>query len=198
MFAVALAAGAAAFAGGTRPSDGALRKAFERNRASVVEVSSPRGRGTGVVVSEGVVATAVSHVGLEEARVRIGDDVRGGRVTHANARLKVALVEFDGQTPSPAAIAPRVELVRGMWLVGIEAPRSARAAQPKPHAGRIVRGTRLDDPFIVTDLPLRPGSPIFDAKGRLVAIAVERVGRIGSRALPISVLKAQLAQAPSP
>jgi hypothetical protein len=42
------------------------------------------------------------------------------------------------------------------------------------------------------DLPLPPGSPLFDVNGRLVALVVQRRNG-GCRALPLASVKLQLA-----
>jgi S1-C subfamily serine protease len=196
-----LAVGTASGAPAKRPTNAALRKAFERNRDTVVEVWSPRGRGIGVIVGgAGQIATSIDHVGLYAATVRLGGRDRPARVALADARLRIALLEPEidpGERHTPVAVDARAELKRGTWLVGIDRPAGKRAA-PTPFAGRILRSLREGDPFIVTDLPLRPGSPLFDVRGRLVAIAVERIGRIGSRAVAVSRLQVQVAGAAAP
>ena len=199
--AVVLAIGTGAEVPARRPSNAALRKAFERNRDTVVEVWSSRGRGVGVIVGDaGQIATSVEHVDLSAATVRLGGRERAARVTFADARLKIALLEPDvdpHERHVPVAVDAGARLSRGTWLVGIDRPSAKRAA-PTPFAGRILRTPRVGDPFVVTDLPLGPGSPLFDARGRLVAIAVERIGRIGSRAVVVSRLQIQVAGAAPP
>ena len=199
--AVVLAMGAGAQAAAKRPSNAALRKAFERNRDTVVEVWSSRGRGVGVIVGDaGQIATCVDHVDLSSATVRLGGRERAARVTIADARLKLALLEPEvdpGEKHIPVAVDSGAQLTRGTWLVGIDRPLGKRS-HPTPFAGRVLRSTRAGDPFIVTDLPLRSGSPIFDVRGRLVAIAIQRLGRIGSRAVLVSSLQTQVAGTSTP
>jgi hypothetical protein len=198
---VVAAIAAAAPAAQKRPTNAALRKAFERNRDTLVEVSSPRGRGAGVIVGgAGQIATSVEYVGVDDATVRLAGRERPGRVALANPKLKIALVQLavaPGERFTPAAVDLRASLAPGTWLVGIDGPRGKRK-EPRPFAGRVLRASRPEDPFVVTDLPLAPGSPMFDARGRLVAISVQRVGSIGSRAIPISLLQAEVAGAPAP
>lgn len=184
-----------------RPPNAVLRKAFERNRDTVVEVWSSRGRGIGVIVGDaGQIATSVDHVDLSTATVRLGGRERAAKVTLADARLKLALLEPEvdpGERHIPVAVDARAPLTRGTWLIGIDRPARRRSA-PTPFAGRVLRGPRSGEPFVVTDLPLGPGSPLFDIRGRLVAIAVQRLGRIGSRAVVVSSLQNQVAGAAAP
>lgn len=198
--AAAMLALGTAWGASKRPTNASLRKAFERNRDTVVEIRSPRGRGAGVIVGDaGQIATSIDHVGTSTATVRWGGRDRPARVTLADSRLRIALVELEvspGEELAPAAVDSQAALAPGTWLVGIDRPSDARS-RPAPSAGRVIRGARAGDPFVVTDLPLHAGSPLFDVRGRLVAIAVERMGRIGSRAVPVSLLQAQVAS-PSP
>lgn len=141
--------------------------------------------------------TVVDHVTLESAVVRTGNRSRTAKVVAANARLKIAVVEAtldEGEQLSAPAVEPHASLRRGTWLVGMKSGRGAET-RPSPVTGRIVAATTASRPFFVTDLPLPPGSPLFDTKGRLVALVVERVGRIGSRALPMARVQAELTAA---
>src|SRR5919198_96256 len=195
--AAVLAIGAGAQPPAKRPSNAALRKAFERNRDAVVEVWSSRGRGVGVIVGDaGQIATSVDHVDLSNATVRLAGRERPAKVTLADARLKIALLEPEidpDERHVAVAVDAKAPLTPGTWLVGIDRPVKKRGGV-SPFAGRILRSARAGDPFVVTDLPLGPGSPLFDVRGRLVAIAVQRMGRIGSRAVLVSRLQTQVAR----
>lgn len=173
-----------------RPSHAALRKAFEQNAATLVEVSGGRRSGTGVVVgAEGHIVTTVDHVGLYEAKVKLGDRVVPAKVLSANALTKIAVLSISEPLRAPA-VRTDAPLAKGDWLIGLREKRS--------FAGQIINGRSSKSPFIITALPLPPGSPLFDSKGRLVAVVVERVGKIGSKALPLKAIQAQVAQGPVP
>lgn len=178
-----------------KPTDAALRKTFEQNAQMRVEVSGGRRRGAGVIIGAGgQVATTVHHVGLHEAVVHLGDRSFPARVLSANARSKIAVVEVklpDGETLNAPAVRVNAPLKKGMWLVGL-------GKGSKPLLGRVVAGMGADKRFVVTDLPLAPGSPLFDHRGRLVALVISRVGKIGSRAVPIEQVGQQLAAEPVP
>ncbi|MBX5482575.1 MAG: serine protease [Myxococcaceae bacterium] len=181
-----------------RPTSASLRKAFLHNAHTVVEVSGGRRRGAGVIVGAGgQIVTAVDHVALDHATVHLGGRALPARVIAANARLGFAVVEAHlpaGVLLQSPPVRAHATLEKGMWLVGIARPKKD-ASQPEPLLGRILvppGGTSL---FAVTDLPLAPGSPLFDTRGRLVAIAVAKVGRIGSKALPLSAIEAELSLA---
>lgn len=194
---VALAAAPAA----TRPTPASLRKAFENNAHTLVEVAGGRKKGTGVIVGAGgQVVTSVEHVALDTATVRVGNRELKARVVAANARLKFAVIEA-ALPPGESFNAPVVRtdgaLPRGTWLVGLSHPKKKDGAVA-PTAGQVLVAAGAKTPFLVTDLALKPGSPLFDTRGRLVAIVVSRIGRIGSRALPLSAVQAQIAQASAP
>lgn len=183
------------------PTRASLRKAYEHNAHVLVEVSGGRRHGTGVIVgASGQIVTPVDNVGLYEAKVKLDGTELPAKVLAANARLKIAVVEIavpDGKNLAapPAQTDPRL-LRKGAWLVGIQPAGAVKKKQdPKPLAGRVIAAPSIKRPFVVTDLPLPPGSPLFDPKGRLVAVVVERVGRIGSKAVPLRVIQAQVAEA---
>jgi len=208
--ALAVPALAAAEAKKKKPTNAALRKAFENNARSVVEVVGPHRSGAGVVVgASGHVLTSVDHVSLEEAVVRIEGQSLPARVVMASADLKAAVVVVDvpkaagagasGPTDGGAGVptfrAPAVRLdetyVEGTELVAI-ARDSSGALQPRLTA--ILRGRKVTSPFVEVNVPLPNGTPLFDAQGRLVALAVQR-RKQSSRALPVPEVKGQLEQA---
>jgi hypothetical protein len=180
-----------------RPSAAALRKAFESNRDSVVEVVGPHARGAGVVVgAAGQVLTSVSYVGLESATVRVADKSLPAKVLMANATLKVAVVSVgdagvDGWRSAPVALS--TPLTRGMWVVGL---KRARDGSVSPLVGQVSR-VPMETAFVDTDLRLPPGSPLFDSRGRMVAITVQTRAD-GSRALPLPRVKGELIQESEP
>ncbi len=173
-----------------RPTDAALRKAFERNRESVVTVTGQGRKGAGVVVgADGHIVTSVSYVGLTEAKVTVGDRELSAKVVSADARLQVAVLQLaDAGAMRAAPVRLNRPPAKGEWLVGI---RLTSKGALSPLAGRVTVAPGGQAPFFETDLPLPPGSPLFDASGKLVAISVQRRGS-GSKALPIGAVKAHL------
>ncbi len=181
----------------SRPTHASLRKAYEQNVNSLVTVKHGKRSGPGVIVgAQGQVLTSVQHVGLEQATVVADGVEHDAQVIAANARLKIAVVQLPGSDAGVRWSAPAISeagLARGQWVVGV-VPASGRKKEPSPVAGRVMKSSSASAPFLLTDLALPPGSPLFDPRGRLVAVVVERAGRIGSRALPIAAVRAELSK----
>lgn len=167
-----------------------MQKVLELHERSVVRVHGPRRAGPGVIVgSAGQVLTSVEHVSLEAAEVEFGGQRLTSSVVLANAALKIAVVAApSGTYPSvPVKVLP--EGLAGQWLIGVIQGRGKKAVSLPFTA--VARGTK-ESPFVDVDLPLQPGSPLFDVSGRLVALVVQRRNG-GCRALPLASVKLQLA-----
>jgi hypothetical protein len=167
-----------------------MQRVLELHERSVVRVHGPRRAGPGVIVgSAGQVLTSVEHVSLEAAEVEFGGQRLTSSVVLANAALKIAVVAApSGTYPSvPVKVLP--EGLAGQWLIGVIQGRGKKAVSLPFTA--VARGTK-EGPFVDVDLPLPPGSPLFDVSGRLVALVVQRRNG-GCRALPLASVKLQLA-----
>lgn len=161
--------------------------AVETLSAALVEVSGPRARGPGVVVgADGQVLTSVRFVGLDEASVVTGGESHGGEVLAADARLGVAVVKAGGGPWVAAATRQREDCRKGERLVALT--RSGEGAT-STQLGTVLRMGTEARPFLQTDLRAAPGTPLFDARGRLVAVLVDGRGR----ALPVSMVRRLLA-----
>ncbi len=196
--ALLLAFSAGASSAPSHPTHASLRKAYEQNVRSLVTVKHGKRSGPGVIVgAEGQVLTSVQYVSLETAQVNVDGVEHEARVIAANAKLKIAVVQLPAPRgepaswPAPAASASKLQ--RGDWVVGV-IPASGAKKEASPVAGRVMTAASASSPFVLIDLALSPGSALFDPRGRLVAVVVERAGRIGSRALPIAAVRAELAK----
>ncbi|MGQ0507911.1 MAG: S1 family peptidase [Myxococcaceae bacterium] len=173
--------------GEDKPTRAALRSAFESNLRSVVDVVGPRGRGLGVIVgAEGQVLTSVQYVSLRSAKVRREGQTLDAKVLMANAQLQVALLLLQGNDFPAAPARPFGPLLKGSWLVAIE---RTKPGPLEARIGQITKSSSDRSPFVETNLSLKPGSPVFDAKGRLVGVCAGKNGRV----LPLAAVKAQLA-----
>jgi hypothetical protein len=182
---------AAHASGAERPTRADLQRALELHERSVVRVIAPRRSGPGVIVgSAGQVLTAVDHVSLETTEVEFGGKRLPASVVLANAGLKVAVIAApNGTYPSvPVKVLP--DGLDGQWLIGVVRGRGKHPAEPFTAVARRSK----QEPFVDVDLPFIPGTPLFDAQGRLVAVVVERRAK-GCQALPLSAVKLQLASA---
>jgi hypothetical protein len=169
------------------PSRAALQRVLELYERSVVRVHGPRRAGPGIFVgSAGQVLTSVEHVSLESAEVEHGGQRLPASVVLANAYLKIAVVAAPSGTYPSAPVRMPPKGLDGQWLIGVVPGRGKQAARPFTAVARAAKA-----PFIDVDLPFLPGSPLFDAGGRLVAVVVERRTG-GCRALPLAAVKLQL------
>lgn len=162
-------------------------QAVEDLSASLVEVSGPRARGAGVVVSaEGHVLTSVRFVGLDAAAVHTGGEQRDGTVLAADGRLGVAVVRAAGSGwhAAPAGRTPLSK--KGDRVVAV----TRAAAGAVAHPGSVLKPPTERRPFLETDLRHPPGTPLFDPRGRLVAVLVDARGR----ALPLATVRDLLAR----
>jgi hypothetical protein len=184
----------------SRPTDASLRRAWERNAHTVVEVAGKRGRGAGVIVgADGHIATSTHNVDLYEARVLLGGREVTAKVVSADARTRIAILQVplaDGAPLRAPEARLDAHLVRALWLVGIS-PAPGKSGT-RPSAGQILQAPADARPHFLVNLPLPPGSPLFDERGRLVALVVERVGRSGALAVPLRRVQAQALQGDAP
>ena len=170
-----------------RPTRADLQRVLALHERSVVRVKGERGAGPGIIVGgEGQVLTAVGHVNLEGAQVEYERRVLPATVLLADAALKVAVVAAPAGSYPAVPVQVAAGSPAGQWLIGVvrgpgtrQTPMSAQAREAPA-------------PFIDVDLVLPPGSPLFDTRGRMVAVAVQRHGR-GCRALPLEAVKQRLA-----
>ncbi len=176
---------------GEAPTRAAIRKAIEAARSSLVEVIGPHHRGPGVIVgARGEVLTSVDYLALEQAQVVVGGEQKSASVKLADAASGVGMVDIEGDGPFQAAVVNALPSFRaGDWLMGFR----VRGGTSEPQTGKVLSALSQRRPFLTTTLLLAPGSPIYDERGRLRAIAVRGRGR----ALPVAAVKVQLAAAGS-
>jgi hypothetical protein len=173
-----------------RPTRATLQKVLELHERSVVEVRGPRRSGPGVIVGgEGQVLTSVEHVSLDTgAEVHHEGQTLRASVVASNGALKFAVVAApSGSYPAvPVRVLPEGGV--GQWFVGVVRGKDKKG---RPEAAQ---ARKAPAPFFDVDLALAPGSPLFDATGKMVAVAVQRRGR-GCRALPLGAVKLHLGTA---
>ncbi|ATB37876.1 hypothetical protein CYFUS_003301 [Cystobacter fuscus] len=170
-----------------KPTRADLQKTLALYERSVVKVRGGRGAGLGIIVgSEGQVLTSVRHVDLEAARVEFAGQSLPATVLLANAMLKVAVVAAPTGNYPAVPVQVSAASPAGQWLIGVVPGRGQKRDTPTAGLAR-----EAPEPFIDVDVALPPGSPLFDTRGRLVAVSVQRKGR-GCRALPLDAVKQQL------
>ena len=155
----------------------AVAQVAARVRASVAEVRSRGGSGSGTVWNtDGVVITNHHVVGGDAARVTL-EDGRSfeGRVVARDPRNDLAALRIDGHDLPAATLGDARDLRTGELVLAVGNPAGVRGAVtvgvvhrslPRSHAGR---GREL----VQADVLLGPGSsggPLTDARGRVVGI----------------------------
>lgn len=169
-----------------RPTRAALQRALAQHERSAVHVRGPRQAGPGIIIgAQGQVLTAAALAGPDSARITVAAREHGGTVLHASRALRVAVLSLGEGTWSAAPVWLLSETEKAPWLIGITRGKDGRATP------RAARARRAEGPFLDVALALAPGSPLYDAQGRLVAIAVERRGK-GARVLPVAAVKRAL------
>ena len=188
---------------GDTPTRADLQRTLELYTRSVVKVSSGRGgrggreAGLGVIVgAEGQVLTSAHHLTpggeREAARVEFAGQSLPATVVLTNALLQVAVLAAPAGTYPAVPVHVSAESPAGQWLIGVVPGRGHEQDTPAAAQAR-----EASAPFFDVELALPPGSPLFDTRGRLVAVAVERRGR-GCRALPLGAVKQELVTRASP
>jgi len=145
---------------------------------ATVRVSQIRDLASGVILtSDGVILTSAHVVaGIDEAHVRLDDGRRlPARVLGADARSDVALLKIEAKGLQPAVIGTSSTIRPGDWVAAIGAPFGFHGSVTSGVVSAIDRfiDGAGDIPFIQTDAAINPGSsgsPLFNARGEVVAI----------------------------
>ena len=175
-----------------RPTRAAMQKLRAQSEHTLLVIEGPEGRGPGILVGAGgEILTSVAHVGLARAQIHIGGTTHEGRVLYANAGTGLALLRAPAGVELRTAVPVRVlpSFKPGQWIIAVTRDKQGAIQTqplqwipPPPTPGR-APGTRA---ALRTKLPL--GTPLFDARGRLVATVVEERRGI-SWAIPIEVMQ---------
>jgi hypothetical protein len=165
-----------------------MTRVFEQNQRAVVQVVGPRSAGTGVIVgAQGHVVTSTEYVGVKTAVVRFERQDHLATVVATDEELGIALIKMDAPREFPATAVTKESLIpRGAWILGISVGKDGVAA-PKP--GWVMRPQKAGSPYVEVDVKLPPGSPLFDTKGRLIAVAA---GKVPSRAVVVPAIRKQV------
>jgi len=169
----------------------AVREVAERVGPSVVGIGRGQGRGSGVVLADGLVATNAHNLRGEETTVVFGDRGAVGRVAGVDVDADLAVIRVDtGGAPAIAwaedtgtrvgtavfALAnPGGQLRVTFGLVSavgraFRGPRGRRIAGSIEHTAPLPRGAS--------------GGPVVDTAGRLLGIDTNRLGDGFYLALP--------------
>jgi S1-C subfamily serine protease len=173
------------------PTSAALHRAWTAAAPTLVEVHGPHRTGPGfLVASSGEVLTTVDFVGLDAAEVVVDGKAYPAKVRVAKARLKLAVLSITREEPFRALAAELSPPLPGDWVIGVTRGRKGVFS---PHLGQVLFAATDREPFVRTDLAASPGTPLLDARGRLLGLVVDSKGA-GARAVPLPVVKSELAE----
>lgn len=187
------------------PTRAAQQRVLASARDALVTVKGPKAAGPGIVVGRGgEILTTVDHVALERAEITRAGTTHEAKVLHAQASSRFALVQA---APLPALASPPVltewspvpvegleSLTPGAWVIALEEGANGLA----PRALQLRAPVKLPAPHVSLRASLPLGTPLFDARGRLVALVVRRGKGALVHALPLgSLQRAVVAGGPS-
>jgi len=137
-----------------------------------------RDLGSGVVLtSDGFILTSGHGIaGAEEVQVRLGDGRKfGARIVGTDRRTDVGLLKIETTGLPVAPIGDSSTLAAGDWVAAIGAPFGFHGSVTTGVVSateRYMAGVG-EIPFVQTDVAINPGSsgsPLFNARGEVVAI----------------------------
>ena len=166
------------------------------------EMPTPRGEGSGFIVSaEGYVLTN-AHVVEEAAQVTVRTTDRReytAKVVGVDKATDVAVLKIDGKNLPTVKIGDPAKLRPGEWVIAIGSPfgfENSVTAGIVSATSRSMPGSESNyAPFIQTDVAVNPGNsggPLFNMSGEVVGINSQIYSRTGgymglSFAIPIDV-----------
>lgn len=146
--------------------------------AASVRISQIRDLASGLILSsDGLILTSAHVVaGIDEAQVRLDDGRRfPARLVGIDRQTDVALLRIAADGLPVAVIGDSSQIAPGDWVAAISAPFGFQGSVTTGVVSakdRFIPGTgRI--PFIQTDVAINPGSsgsPLFNARGEVVAI----------------------------
>jgi serine protease Do len=179
----------------------ATATAADKVGPAVVRIGRGHGRGAGIVVAPGVVATNAHNLRGAQTTITFADGrVATGTVAGIDADGDLATVTVDTAgavapewSPQPPALGQPVFALAVPPGGGLRVTQGAVSATARQFRGP---GGRLIDNAVEHTAPLAPGSsggPVVDGDGRLLAISTHRLGEGFYLAVPASAeLRARL------
>jgi serine protease Do len=169
----------------------AVRQVAERVGPSVVGIGRGQGRGSGVVLADGLVATNAHNIRGEETTVVFGDRGVVGRVAGVDVDADLAVIAVDTGGAPPIAWAGDAGARVGSAVFALANPGGQLRAtfgmvSAVDRAFRGPRGRRIAGSIEHTaPLPRgASGGPVVDADGNLLGIDTNRLGDGFYLALP--------------
>lgn len=143
-----------------------------------VRISQVRDLASGMILSsDGLILTSAHVVaGIDEAQVRLDDGRRfSAQVLGVDRRTDVGLLKIDAHGLTRAVIGDSSQVAPGDWVAAIGAPFGFHGSVTAGVVSAVDRflGGAGEIPFIQTDVAINPGSsgsPLFNARGEVVAI----------------------------
>jgi hypothetical protein len=165
------------------PSASALRRAAEAGGRAWVRVQATAS-GPGVLVgADGQVLTVEYLLRGESALVQVAGTRRPAHLLQRLPSLGLVLLGVEGEGPFEPPGTRDEPVTVGEWVV------SVREAGAPPELGRVTRPP--GGAWFEVSLSLAPGSPVLDARGKLLGIATTRIKK-GTRVAALPAVRLQL------
>ncbi len=188
----------------TRPTRAALQRVAASCGPSLVVVETAASRGPGVVVgNRGEVLTfaAAPSAGGGDAppttRVRVGEALLEAEALHEDHRAGLRLVRAateEGHLLQPVPFEPAELLTAGHWVIALVRKEGTWVSLPL----QLVAAKGAGDTQVLVRAALPPGTPLFDARGRLVASVVNRGKGRSAGVRPLGALRRAVAGSTPP
>ena len=187
----------------TRPTRAALQRVAASCGPSLVVVETAASRVPGVVVgNRGEVLTfaAAPSAGGDApppTRVRVGEALLEAEALHEDHRAGLRLVRAataEGHLLQPVPFEPADLLTAGHWVIALVRKEGTWVSLPL----QLVAAKGAGDTQVLVRAALPPGTPLFDARGRLVASVVNRGKGRTAGVRPLGALRRAVAGSTPP
>ncbi len=170
----------------TERNDPGARSPFQRRAPSPQGDETPRGEGSGFLISADGYVVTNAHVvdGASDVRVTLTDKREfKARIVGADVRTDLALVKIDASGLPTVRIGDVSRLRVGEWVLAIGSPFGLDSTVTAGIVSAKHRETGSDIAFLQTDVAVNPGNsggPLINTRGEVVGVNSQILSPIGS------------------